>query len=165
MPTPMPIMAASCGDQSTTSITRVPMTAMIESETTIANSAFSNGSPIATTPKVRNSTKAAIRMPKISPAPPCSAVDQWMMSPPRATWTPSRPSSFNVSSAMVLTCFTSTSPAPCLNWICANVIRPSCDTAAPLANGSPTFSTAGEAAISLRAASIVPRFAGSSTRP
>ena len=92
MPTPMPIIAASCGVQSTTSSTRVPTIPMIERLMTIANSAFSSGRPIATTPSVRNSTIAATRMPKISPAPPVSAVDQWMMSPPSATWTPPLPS-------------------------------------------------------------------------
>ena len=56
MPTPIPIIAASCGDQSTTSISRVPITAISDRLTTIANSALSSGSPMATTPSVRNST-------------------------------------------------------------------------------------------------------------
>ena len=102
MPTPIPIIAASCGDQSTTSISRVPTTAISERLTTIANSALSSGRPMATTPSVRNSTMPATRMPKISPAPPCSAVDQWMVSPPSATWTPPLPSSASVRSAIVL---------------------------------------------------------------
>ena len=135
MPTPIPIIAASCGDQSTTSITRVPTTAIRPRLTTIANRALSSGSPMATTPSVRNSTTAATRRPKISPAPPCSAVDQWMMSPPSATWTPPWPSSASVSSAIVLTAAASTSPAPSRNWICAKVILPSSETGAPRANG------------------------------
>ena len=72
MPTPIPIIAASCGVQSTTSRSRVPITAMRPRLTTIANSALSSGRPIATTPRVRKSTIAATRRPKISPAPPCS---------------------------------------------------------------------------------------------
>ena len=131
MPTPIPIIAASCGVQSTTSSRRVPTTAISERLTTIANRALSSGSPIATTPSVRNSTSAATRMPKISPAPPCSAVDQWMMSPPSATWTPPLPSSASVSSAIVLTFAASTSPEPLRNWIWANVILPSLETGAP----------------------------------
>ena len=165
MPTPMPIMAASCGDQSTTSITRVPTTAMIARLTTIAKRALSSGRPMATTPSVRNSTTAATSRPKISPAPPCSAVDQWMMSPPSATWTPPSPSSASVSSAIVLTAATSTSPAPSRNWICANVILPSSETGAPSANGSPTASTSGDFAISSRTCSIAGRLPSSSTPP
>ena len=103
----------------------MPTTAISERLTTIANRALSSGSPIATTPSVRNSTAAATRMPKISPAPPCWAVDQWMMSPPSATCTPPLPSSASVSSAIVLTFLASTSPAPLRNWIWANVILPS----------------------------------------
>ena len=163
MPTPIPIIAASCGDQSTTSSRRVPTTAMIERLTTIANRALSSGSPIATTPSVRNSTIAATRMPKSSPAPPCSAVDQWMMSPPSATWTPPLPSSLSVSSAIVLTAAGSTSPAPLRNWIWAKVILPSFETGAPSASGSPTARTSGDFAISLRTASISARW--SSTLP
>ena len=163
MPTPIPIIAASCGDQSTTSISRVPMTAISDRLTTIANSALSSGSPMATTPSVRNSTIPATRMPKISPAPPCSAVDQWMVSPPSATWTPPLPSSASVFSAIVLICAGSTSPGALRNWIWANVILPSWETGAPLANGSSTASTSGDFAISLRTASICVRL--SSTRP
>ena len=103
--------------------------------------------------------------PTISPAPPCSAVDQWMMSPPSATWTPPCPSSFRVLSAIVLTCLTSTSPAPWRNWICANVIRPSFETGAPCANGSPTESTAGDFLISPIAFSICGRWLAASTLP
>ncbi len=165
MPTPIPIIAASCGDQSTTSISRVPTTAMIERLTTMANSALSSGSPIATTPSVRNSTSAATRMPKISPAPPCSAVDQWMMSPPSATWTPPLPSSASVSSAIVLIAAGSASPPPLRSWIWAKVILPSSETGAPLANGSATASTSGDFAISLRTASICGAVAASSTLP
>ena len=165
MPTPMPIIAASCGVQSTTSSTRVPITAISERLTTIAKRALSNGSPIATTPSVRNSTNAATRMPMISPAPPCSAVDQWMTSPPSATWTPPLPSSASVSSAIVLTCAGSTSPAPLRNWICANVIFPSWETGAPRANGSPTASTSGDFSISATTRSICGRLAASSTPP
>ena len=143
----------------------MPTTAMIERLTIIANSAFSSGRPIATTPSVRNSTNAATRMPTISPAPPCSAVDQWMMSPPSATWTPPCPSSFRVSSAIVLTCLTSTSPAPWRNWICANVIRPSFETGAPSANGSLTVRTAGDFSISPIAFSICGRWLAASTLP
>ena len=157
MPTPIPIIAASCGDQSTTSISRVPTTAMIERLTTMANSALSSGSPIATTPSVRNSTSAATRRPKISPAPPCSAVDQWMMSPPSATWTPPLPSSASVSSAIVLIAAGSASPPPLRSWIWAKVILPSSETGAPLASGSATASTSGDFAISLRTASISAR--------
>ena len=165
MPTPIPIIAASCGVQSTTSSTRVPITAIRPSETIIANRALSSGRPMPTRPSVRNSTIAATRMPRSSPAPPCSAVDQWMMSPPSATWTPFLPSSASVFSAIVLTAFTSTSPPPFLNWICAKVIVPSLETGAPSANGSPTASTSGEAAIFSRAASIVGLLAASSTLP
>ena len=104
-------------------------------------------------------------MPKISPAPPCSAVDQWMMSPPSATWTPPLPSSASVSSAIVLTASGSTSPAPLRNWIWANVILPSLETGAPRANGSPTASTSGDFSISARTASICGRLPASSTRP
>src|SRR5919108_543559 len=64
-----------------------------------------------------------------------------------ANSTPSRPSSFSVSSAIVLTLAGSTSPAPLRNWICANVILPSWDTGAPRANGSPTASTSGDFSI------------------
>ena len=135
MPTPMPIIAASCGVQSTTSSTRVPTIPMIERLTTIANSALSSGRPIATTPSVRKSTIAATRMPKSSPAPPVSAVDQWMMSPPSATWTPPWPSIASTFSAISLTGFGSTSPGGSLNWIWAKVIRPSFETGAPSANG------------------------------
>ena len=109
---------------------------------------------MATTPSVRNSTSAATSRPKISPAPPCSAVDQWMMSPPSATWTPPSPSSASVSSAIVLIAAGSASPPPFRSWICANVILPSSETGAPWASGSPTASTSGDFAISLRTASI-----------
>ena len=163
MPTPIPIMAASCGVQSTTSSTWVPTTAVSDRLTTIANRALSSGSPIATTPSVRNSTSAATRRPKISPAPPVSAVDQWMMSPPSATWTPPLPSSSSVFSAIVLIAAGSASPAPLASWIWANVILPSWETGAPSANGSPTASTSGDFAISARTASISARL--SSTRP
>ena len=120
---------------------------------------------MATTPSVRKSTIAATSRPKISPAPPCSAVDQWMMSPPSATWTPPWPSSASVSSAIVLTAAASTSPAPSRNWICAKVILPSCETGAPAAKGSPTASTSGDFSISARTSSICGRFAASSTPP
>ena len=163
MPTPIPIIAASCGDQSTTSSSRVPTTAISDRLTTIATRALSSGSPIATTPSVRNSTSAATSSPKISPAPPCSAVDQWMMSPPSATWTPPLPSSASVSSAIVLIAAGSTSPPPLRNWIVANVILPSSETAAPRASGSPTASTSGDFSIFARTASISVRL--SSTRP
>ena len=165
MPTPMPIIAASCGDQSTTSISWVPTTAIRLRLTIIANRALSSGSPIATTPSVRKSTIAATSRPKISPAPPCSAVDQWIMSPPSATWTPPLPSSASVSSAIVLTSAGSTSPACLRNWICAKVIRPSCETGAPSANGSATASTSGDFSISARTASIRGLLAASSTLP
>ena len=154
MPTPIPIMAASWGVQSTTSSTRVPTMAISPRLTTIANSALSSGRPIATTPSVRNSTSAATRRPKISPAPPVSAVDQWMMSPPSATWTPPSPSSLSVSSAIVLIPAGSASPAPLASWIWAKVILPSSETGAPSANGSPTASTSGDFSISARTASI-----------
>ena len=163
MPTPMPIIAASCGVQSTTSSTRVPTIPMIERLMTIANSAFSSGRPIATTPSVMNSTIAATMMPKISPAPPVSAVDQWMMSPPSATWRPPLPSISRTFSAISLTGFGSTSPGGSLNWIWANVIRPSLETGAPSANGSATASTSGDFLISAVTASISARL--SSTLP
>ena len=157
MPTPIPIIAASCGVQSTTSSTRVPTIPISARLTTIANSALSSGRPIATTPSVRNSTNAATRMPKISPAPPVSAVDQWMMSPPSATWTPPLPSSSSTSSAIVLTGLGSTSPGGFLNWIWANVILPSRETGAPSANGSATASTSGDFLIAAVTASISAR--------
>ena len=165
MPTPIPIIAASCGVQSTTSITRVPSTAISDRLTIIANRAFTNGSPIATTPNVKKSTSAATRMPISSPAPPVSAVDQWMMSPPSATWTPPWPSSASVFSAISLICLTSASPAAPRNWIVAKVILPSCETGAPSANGSPTASTSGDFAISARTFSICGRLPASSTPP
>ena len=160
MPTPIPIIAASWGVQSTTSITRVPSTAISDRLTTIANSALSSGSPIATTPNVKKSTSAATRMPISSPAPPVSAVDQWMMSPPSATWTPPWPSSASVFSAISLICLTSASPAAPRNWIVAKVILPSFETGAPSANGSPTASTSGDFAISARTFSICGLIAG-----
>ncbi len=96
-------------------------------------------------------------MPKPSPAPPCWAVDQWIASPPRATWTPPAPSSLSVFSAIVLMTFGSASPEALRNWIGANVIRPSSETGAPFANGSPTPSTSGDFAISARTRSISAR--------
>ena len=66
-------------------------------------------------------------------------------------------------SAIVLICAGSTSPGASRNWIWANVILPSGETGAPLANGSPTASTSGDFAISARTASICARL--SSTRP
>ena len=45
MPTPIPIIAASCGVQSTTSSTRVPTTAISERLTTIANSGVEQRQP------------------------------------------------------------------------------------------------------------------------
>ena len=152
MPTPIPIIAASCGVQSTTSSTRVPTTAISERLTTIANRALSSGSPIATTPSVRNSTSAATRMPKISPAPPCSAVDQWMMSPPSATWTPPLPSSVSVSSAIVLT-FAGVDVAGALAELDLGERDPAVlGDGRARANGSPTASTSGDFAISARTA-------------
>ena len=165
MPTPMPIIAASCGAQSTTSITRVATTAVSERLTTIAKSAFRSGRPIATMPSVRNRTIAATAMPISSPAPPVSAVDQWMTSPPSATWTPPWPSSSSTFSAIVLTGAGGTSPGAARNWICAKVILPSGETGAPSANGSATASTSGDFLISATARSIVGRLASSSTPP
>ena len=90
MPTPSPIIAASCGAKFAVSKTWVPSVTRLR-PTPSANSAVSSGSPIATTePKVSSRMMTAASSPIANEESPPSS---WRASstgwPPSSTWRPS----------------------------------------------------------------------------